>query len=140
MPGKHVDGFHRVFGHGLHCRFQKAVYVPHPGRSNDPKLCQMRADRVHGLCHLANQKIAGSVLQEDGLMGLGLDRHEAHRRPCDGLANGRCIGRVRFLTPDIGLHIGRRHQPHIVALTGQLPCPGVGTGTGFDTDETRGQF
>ena len=49
-------------------------------------------------------------------------------------------GGIRLLAPNIRLHTRRRHQPHVVALSGQFVCPGVCPSTGFDANQARWQI
>src|ERR1019366_4416456 len=46
------------------------------------------------------------------------------------------VGRVILLPVDIGLHVGRRHQPHGVTKCLELARPMVRRGAGFVTDQT----
>jgi formate hydrogenlyase subunit 4 len=85
------------------------------GRRHQADFGQMRAKGIDQLCSLPDEKIARAVQHKRGLLLSTLDRHEAHARPCHGLANGRCIGCIVLLPPDIRLHIARWHQSHNVA-------------------------
>ena len=140
LPGEQVDCFHRVGRHRLRSRFQKCLDMLHPERRDDPEFRKMRTDRVHDLRHLPDQQVARPVLQQDGLMCLGLDRHEAHRRSCDRFADRGGIGSICLLAPNIRLHIVGRHQADVVPERDQLPRPGMRTSTGFDPDKAHRQF
>jgi hypothetical protein len=98
----------------LRRRFQQAVDVLPTHRTHDPEPAKMRADSVDDLRHLPDQKIQGTVMQQDRLVLFGLDRHETHERPGHRLADRFRIGGIGFLAFDGRLHTGRRHQPHIV--------------------------
>ena len=65
---------------------------------------------------------------------------EAHRWPADRLADGLGIGGVVFLPLDIGLDVGRRHQPHVVAERQQFARPVVRGGAGLDADQAARQL
>jgi hypothetical protein len=53
---------------------------------------------------------------------VALDRHEAHRRPCDSLSDRLRIDVVALVRLHVRLHILRRHQPHLMALFSQCPA------------------
>jgi methionine aminopeptidase len=50
------------------------------------------------------------------------------------------VSRVILLPLDVGLHIGRRHQPHGVTQCLQFARPMVRRGAGFHTDQTWRQL
>src|SRR5215813_9311942 len=52
-----------------------------------------------------------------------LHRHKPHRRPHNRLADRRSIRRVVLVARDVGLHVLRRHQSHLVAKRTQLARP-----------------
>src|SRR4030095_4086498 len=54
-----------------------------------------------------------------------LDRHKAHRRAPNLLANRFGIGGIVLVALDVRLHVLRRHQSHLVAKRAQLPPPVV---------------
>ena len=56
-------------------------------RHHDAQLCKVTAQGIDQGRPLPNQEIAGSVQHEGALLLRALDRDEAHRRPCDGLAD-----------------------------------------------------
>jgi hypothetical protein len=62
--------------------------------------------------------------------------YKPHVGPGDCLANGLRVSRIVLLPLDVGLHIGRRDQPHGVTQCLQLARPVVRRGAGFDTDQT----
>ena len=69
-----------------------------------------------------------------------LNRHEAHRRPCDCLADRRGIGSIVLAALHVGLHLARWHQPHIVAKLSQLASPVLRRGARLHADEARRQL
>jgi hypothetical protein len=54
-----------------------------------------------------------------------LDRHKAHRRTLNRLADRFRIGGIVLIALDVRLHILRRHQSHLVPKRAQLPRPVV---------------
>src|SRR5262249_17513003 len=54
-----------------------------------------------------------------------LDRHKAHRRALNRLANRFRIGGIVLVALDVRLHVLRRHQSNLVAKRAQLPRPVV---------------
>lgn len=62
------------------------------------------------------------------------------RSPLHRFADGLGVGRVVLLPLDIGLHIGRRHQPYGVAQRLQLTRPMTRRGAGLDPHEARRQL
>jgi hypothetical protein len=63
--------------------------------------------------------------------------HETHRRPCYCLANRGGIVGVVFAPLEIGLHIGRRHQPYRVAERLKLTAPMMCARTSLNTHQAR---
>jgi hypothetical protein len=49
-----------------------------------------------------------------------LDSHETHRRSLYAFADLRRVGRIIFVALELGRHILRRRQPHLVAEFRQL--------------------
>ena len=83
-------------------------------RSDDPELGAVAADGVDQHGPLAHQKLARPMQHQHALPLGTLDRHEPHGRPLHRLADRLGVGGVVLLAPDVGLHVGRRHQPHLV--------------------------
>ena len=110
-PGKH------------HAQFrQKAPDLVHQGR---PLLHQESPHR-----------------QEDGqfLLGHRLDRHEPHRGPGHGLADGFHIPPVVLVGFDVGLHVFGVHQPDRVHHLFELPAPVVRSSAGLHADGAGGKL
>jgi hypothetical protein len=73
----------------------------------DPKLGQVRPDRVDHRGLLPDEEMAGAVEREAALVlwGLGLD--EPHAWPGDRFADRLGVGSIVFLPLDVGLHVNR---------------------------------
>ena len=79
---------------------------------------------------------------QPGLLALVLDRHEAHVRALNGLADGCGIGRVVLAAPPaqaIGNDEFRGDQPNGVAKGLELARPMMGARAGFHCDGARWQ-
>jgi hypothetical protein len=84
--------------------------------------------------------MAGAVEHQAALLLGGLGWYKPHVGPGDCLANGPLVSRIDLLTLDVGLHIGRRDQPHGVTQCLELARPVVRRAAGFDTDQTWRQL
>jgi hypothetical protein len=71
---------------------------------------------------------------------LGLEGNKTHCRTRRGFCNRFRIAIIVLLRLDMGTHILRRHQPHVVALLLELPSQVMGTATRLHCDDTNGQF
>jgi hypothetical protein len=69
-----------------------------------------------------------------------LGRDEPHIGPGDRFADCLGISGIVLVSFDVGLHVGRRHQPHSVAERLELARPMMRRGAGFDTNQTRRQL
>ena len=76
---------------------------------------------------------------EDRLLIERLYRNKPHVGPRDSLADGFRIGGVCLVPLDVGLHILRRDQPHVMTKFGQSSPPVMCAGAGLDTDPARRQ-
>jgi hypothetical protein len=85
----------------------------------------MRAQSIHQHRALTNQSFPASVQQHGGLLFSRLDRHEPHRRPHNGLADGFRIRGIVLVPLHIGFYVLRRHQPHLMTQRAQLTRPVV---------------
>src|SRR6516165_3252863 len=94
-------------------------------RRDHAELGQMPAQSVHQTCALAHQPLPATVQQHGSLLVSRLDRHKAHRRAPNRLADRFRIGGIVLIALDVRLHVLRRHQPHLVAKRAQLPPPVV---------------
>ena len=68
--------------------------------------------RVGQQAPVAHQQQAGPMQHHHALLLRGLHGNKAHGRPAHRLADRLGIGGVVLLPLDVGLHVGRRHQPH----------------------------
>ena len=78
-----------------------------------------------------------------GRPGIGLEaQQEALNRFAaaaggDRLANGLSVSCIALLPLDVGLHIGRRYQPHLVTQRLQFARPTVRRSAGLNSDQAR---
>lgn len=113
-----------------------------PARSlgrDQAELGTVSADGIDQLGALSHQELAGTVQHQHTLALCALDRHEPHRRSGHCLADRLGVGGVVLLPAKIGLHIGRRHQPHLVAERGNLARPMVSRGARFHPNQAGTQ-
>jgi hypothetical protein len=94
-------------------------------RRDHAELGQMPAQSVHQTRTLAHQPLPATVQQHSSLLVSRLDRHKAHRRAPNRLADRFGIGGIVLVALDVRLHVLRRHQSHLVAKRAQLPPPVV---------------
>src|SRR5450631_4770796 len=99
----------------------------------------MRPQGVDDLGALTDQHIAGAVLHQLTLLFGRLDLHEAHGRTPHRLADSLGIGGIVLVALEVGLHVLRRHQTHLVAELSQLARPIMRSGAGLHTDKARRQ-
>src|SRR5262245_27729938 len=85
----------------------------------------MPAQSVHQTRTLAHQPLPATVQQHSSLLVSRLDRHKAHRRAPNRLADRFGIGGIVLVALDVRLHVLRRHQPYLMAKRAQLPPPVV---------------
>ena len=67
------------------------------------------------------------------------DLHNAHGRPSHRLTDRLGVSGIVLVALDVGLHILRRHQPHLVAELRQLPRPIMSRCAGFHANQARRQ-
>src|SRR3954462_10796063 len=68
-----------------------------------------------------------------GLLLDTLHRNKSHGRTADGLADRLRVAAVVFVALQIRLHICRRHQSHVMAITADHPRPVVRGTTGLNS-------
>src|SRR6476469_1675538 len=102
---------------------QNLIFGTH--RCNDPELGKMGPDCIDHCGLLTDEQMARAVQHQAALLLGSLGWHEPHVGPGDCLANGLCVSRVILLPLDVGLHIGRRYQPHLVTQRMELARPMV---------------
>src|SRR5262249_26579078 len=86
---------------------------------------QMPAQSVHQTRTLAHQPLPATVQKHGSLLVSRLDRHKAHRRAPNRLADRFRIGGIVLVALDVRLHVLRRHQSHLVPKRAQLARPVV---------------
>src|SRR4029450_6535094 len=84
--------------------------------------------------------MARTMKHQTSLLLARLGRHEPHAWPRDRFANRLRVGDVVLLPLDVGLHIGRRHQPHCMPKRMQFTRPVVRRGAGLYTHQTWRQL
>src|SRR5215472_353295 len=92
-------------------------------RCDHAELGQMPAQSVHQTRTLAYQPLPATVQQHGSLLVSRLDRHKAHRRALNRLADRFRIGGIVPVALDVRLHLLRRHHSNLVAKRAQLPRP-----------------
>ena len=97
----------------------------------------MTAQGVHAHRALLDQQFAGLVRHQRGLLVLALDGDETHVRPRHRLANRRRIRRVILAALDIGFHVNRRREFHLVAHRAKPPRPIMRRAASFHADRAR---
>ena len=96
-----------------------------PLGGDDAELRHQAANVVRQHRMLLHQDLAHPVNAGGGLLGLALDRHEAHRRATDRLADRLGVRRVVLVPPHVRLCVGWRDQPNIVPQLAQFARPVV---------------
>jgi hypothetical protein len=81
------------------------------------------AKRIDQLRALRHQHLARLVMHEHRLVRQRAHVDKAHRRPCHRFTDSSGVGRVILLPAHIGLDIGRRHDPDVMAKLEQLTRP-----------------
>src|SRR5258706_4424975 len=99
----------------------------------------MRPQGVDDLGALAYQHIARAMLHQLTLLFGRFDPHEAHGRAPNRLADRLGVSGIVLVALDVGLHILRRHQAHLVAELRQLARPVMRRSTGLHADQARRQ-
>src|SRR5882724_4854683 len=66
---------------------------------------------------------------------ISLDRHKAHRRPCDSLSDRLGIDIVALVCLHVRLHILRWNQPHFMSLFPQSSAKKMRTSAGFHANQ-----
>ena len=100
----------------------------------------MGADRIDHGGLLANEEMTRAMEHETALLFERLGLNEAHARSHDGFADRLGIGSIVLLALEVGLHVGRRHQPNRVAERLQLTRPMMRRSASLDADKARWQL
>src|SRR6516162_4967933 len=85
----------------------------------DATLEQQSANLVDHCGTAHHPPFAHSVQRLKVELVVGLDRHEAYTRTCDGFGNRFSIDVVVLVGLHIRLHVLGRHQPHVMSLFAQ---------------------
>ena len=81
-----------------------------------------------------------AVKHQAALLLGSLGRDKPHAWPGDRFADRLCVGSIVFLPLDVGLHVGRRHQPHGMADCLELARPMMRRCAGFNANDARWQL
>ena len=115
----------------------------HPGpalRRDHTVLCQMTAKRVDRLGALTHEHLPGPEQHGPNLALLALHFNETHGGAGGGLGDRLGVGHVVLLTPNVGLHILCRDQPHGVVQLRDLPAPAMRRRASFHGHHARRFF
>ena len=86
-----------------------------PTGATIPNSAKMGADRIDHRGLLADKQMARAMEHQTALLLGRLGRDEPHIGPGDSLADGLRVRSIVLLPFDVGLYVGRRHQPHGMA-------------------------
>jgi hypothetical protein len=102
-------------------------------RGYGPELGHVGADGTDHRGLLADEELARAMQHQAALLlrRLGLDK--PHVGPGHRLTDGLGVSGIVLLPLDIGLHIGRRHQAHIMPERLELARPMMRGGAGLPT-------
>jgi hypothetical protein len=109
-------------------------------RRDDAELGKMSPDHIDHRGLLADEQMARAMERQTALLLRRPGGNEPHVRPGNRFADRLRIRGIVLLPFNVGLHVGRRHQPHRVAERLKLPRPMVRRGTGLDAHQARGNF
>jgi len=96
----------------------------------------MRPQGIDHLGPLAHQQIARPMQHQPALLLGRFDLHKTHGWASHRLADRLGIGSVILVALDVGFHIFRRHQPHLVAKLREFARPIMGRRAGLQADKT----
>ena len=99
----------------------------------------MRPQGIDHLGPLAHQQIARPMQHQLALLLGRFDLHKTHGRTSYRLADRLGVGGIVLVALDVGLHVLRRHQPHLVAKLREFTRPIMGRGAGLHADKARRQ-
>jgi len=134
-------------GVGVARQVLQALAVPaaHGGgleRQHDAEPAEQAADAVERGGALFDKPLASAVHHQARLLVEVLDRHKAHVRALDGLADGGGVGRVVLAAlahHAVGRDKLRGDQPHAVAPGQEQPRPVVGARAGLHANDAGRQ-
>ena len=101
----------------------QAISVARALRRDDADFAQVAAQRVEERGPLADQLLANAMAHQLRLVLHRAQRHEPLPRPKRCFADRRRVGRVGLVAPDVGLHVRRRDQFHLVPERRDLAAP-----------------
>ncbi len=110
-----------------------------PLRSHNAELCHVRPQSIDQLGPLPHQKVTRAMQHQLPLLLDRFDLHKTHGRPPHRLADRLGIGGIVLVALDVGLHVLRRHQPHLMAKLREFTRPIVRRGAGLHADLARRQ-
>ena len=87
---------------------------------------EMRPQRIDEGRSLADQQVANLVRHQNALLLSRLHRDKAHCRLRHGFADGLGICRIGLASFHVGLDVGRRHEPNVMAERHELATPMMG--------------
>jgi hypothetical protein len=111
-----------------------------PVWQNDPILMKQPTDLIDEGRARFHQPLTDPMQGLEVLLRDLLDRHEAHRRPGNGLPNGFGIRHIVLVRFDIGFDKLGRHQLYGMPILAKAPRPIVGASTGLHPDHGRGHL
>jgi hypothetical protein len=109
-------------------------------RRDNAELGKMRPDRIDQRGLLADEQMAGTVKHQAALLLRRLCWNEPHVGSGDRFANRFCVSHVILLPFDIGLHVGRRHQPNGMAERLKFARPMVRRGASLYANQAWWQL
>ena len=83
---------------------------------------------------LPDEEVPGAMKHQATLLLRRFGRHEAHAGPLHRFTDRLGIGRIVLLALDVGLHIGRRHEPHGMPYGLQFARPMMRRCASLDAD------
>ena len=109
-------------------------------RGYDPELGHVSANGVDHRGLLADEELARAMEHQAALLlgRLGLDK--PHVGPGHCFTDGLSISSIVLLSLDVRLHIGRRHQAHVMAERLELARPMMRRGAGLDPNQAWRQL
>src|SRR5262249_5248207 len=110
---------------------KQCLELAKPLARHQPELRRIAANGVAPLRAPAPHLLAHPCQHQRRLLRLCLHRHETHRRPAHRLADRLGVDLVVLAPLDVGLHILRRQQHHLMTQGPQLPGPVVGPTAGL---------
>ena len=84
---------------------------------------------------IADESFSGAMQRLQIRLRLALHWHEAHRRPCCGFGDRLRVTVIVLLRLDVGPHVLRRHQPHLVPGFSEDPPKMMRAAAGFHRND-----